>query len=154
MCESEAQLIEDFTSSLGRKATPWDSVGLAREFYYLRGRADLVVVDARGMVIAIEGKLRRWRDALHQAYRNRCFADASYVLLPKDIAQSALRFRGAFERRGVGLCYCVDGAVHLLLDAVWEDPIQPWLRDAAHSSASGVASDTRNPYTGGEGLLR
>lgn len=153
MRSTEADLIEEFTSSLIDKSHPWARVQVAREFYYLRGRADVVVVDGRGKVIAIEGKLRRWREALHQAYRNRCFANASYVLLPPQVAENALRFQGEFERRGVGLCCCIEGTIHLLLDAAWEEPLQPWLRDAAQSSASGDPIDIRNPGTGGKGLL-
>jgi len=37
-------------------------------------------------LIAVEAKLKDWKYALHQAYRNTCFARQSFVLLPKAVA--------------------------------------------------------------------
>jgi hypothetical protein len=49
-------------------------VSFACEFDYSRGRTDVVALRDGEHVIAFEAKLKDWRTALHQAYRNTCFA--------------------------------------------------------------------------------
>jgi hypothetical protein len=106
--ESEQHLVDDFVGLLETDRTPWGRVVYWREFDYARGRTDVIAVSDNGMLIAIEAKLRDWRLALQQAYRNTCFAHKSFVLLPKKGALSAAVFREEFETRDVGLCY-LDG---------------------------------------------
>jgi hypothetical protein len=47
----------------------------------------ILAADARGFgalkIIAVEAKVKKWRDAIHQASANRWFASESYVLLPR-----------------------------------------------------------------------
>jgi hypothetical protein len=54
-------------------------------------------------VIAIEAKLRRWRDAIRQAAAYRRYADRAFVALPVAAAVLALRHRTEFAAAGVGL---------------------------------------------------
>lgn len=54
-------------------------------------------------IIAIEAKLSDWSRALVQAYRNRQFADESWVVLDHRYHQAALAQLERFERAGVGL---------------------------------------------------
>lgn len=54
-------------------------------------------------VIAIEGKLLRWRDALEQASKYRAYADEAYVALPESTISQAQSNICAFLTAGVGL---------------------------------------------------
>jgi len=63
--------------------------------------ADLVGIGPD--VIAVELKLRAWREALRQAMSYELGADRAFVALPLRGAQEAHRGRFAFEREGVGL---------------------------------------------------
>jgi hypothetical protein len=54
-------------------------------------------------IIAVEAKLSDWPRALVQAYRNRQFADESWVVLDHRFHQSAIAQIGRFQRSGVGL---------------------------------------------------
>lgn len=131
MFESEKILVDVFVSHLRSELSPWGNVQIATEFYYQRDRTDVVAHTEDDFMLAFEAKLQDWREALHQAYRNRCFAHRSYVVLPKSTALSAFRFRREFERRRVGICY-VDGFELVVLHEASEtDPVQPWLLDQA-----------------------
>lgn len=56
-------------------------------------------------IVALELKLARINDALHQAICNREFADASFVGLPMETAQRLIRSKkeSEFSRKGIGL---------------------------------------------------
>ncbi|MBK7583778.1 MAG: hypothetical protein IPI67_26740 [Myxococcales bacterium] len=124
---SEAALVGDFLDGLKRRSSPWGSLRAATEFDFARGRPDVVALSSVIGVLSFEAKLTRWRDALHQAYRNRCFARRSFVVLPADGVSRALRFHAEFVRRGVGLCVVAGGRVDMIIDAADEPPWQDWL---------------------------
>jgi hypothetical protein len=133
---SEQALVEEFLERL-TAYSPWGDLNTGSEFFYQRGRTDVIAVDEGGSVIAFEAKLTKWKDALQQAYRNTCFAHLSYVILPKKTALLAYRHTDAFSRRGIGICY-VDRdtdqeTVVILHDAEEAHPLQPWLSDRARS---------------------
>src|SRR5690554_1997168 len=106
-------MVLTFIDHLHVSSTPWGTVKVATEFFYQRGRTDLVVVSG-GNLIAFEAKLNKWRIALQQAYRNKCFADVSYVILPEREARIASRYQGEFERRGVGLCFVNSSGINIV----------------------------------------
>ena len=133
---SENLLAEEFCSALESAESPWGEVAFIREFGYVRGRADVVALDSEGNVLAFELKLEKWFEALHQAYRNTCFAHRSYVVLPEPTARRAERHPHEFVRRSVGLCYLKDGDVVVSFQALREPPLQPWLSSAAASEVS------------------
>jgi hypothetical protein len=129
---TEKAFVDDFVNLLNVLPNPWGTVGIAREFFYQRGRTDVIALADDGRVIAFEAKLTRWRRALHQAYRNTCFAHSSYVLLPKDVAVNAERYIAEFQMRGVGLCYFGDDhGVVVLVEANNSQPVEPWLSKQA-----------------------
>lgn len=132
---TEQELVDIFLEQLVCYE-PWKASRFGTEFNYMRGRTDIIAITLKDEVIAIEAKLSRWRDALQQAYRNRCFADKSYVLLPLNIAEVACRHEYEFERRGVGICSLVDGRIVILKEANYDVPIQPWLRQVAFQYAT------------------
>jgi hypothetical protein len=130
---NEQTLVTSFVSRLNADDSPWGAVQVATEFYYQRGRTDVIACTTEDSVIAIEAKLDDWRSALHQAFRNRCFAHRSYVLLPRETALRAHRFAGEFDRRQVGICYLGDGGIVVLHPAGNADPLEPWLSERARS---------------------
>lgn len=129
--ETEQLLVDEFLTQLASSSTPWGEVQFACEFDYSRGRTDIVVLRDSGELIAFEAKLTDWRTALHQAYRNTCFAHRSFVLLPKRTAMSAVSFCQEFDSRGVGLCYVDQDGLVVLCEATALSPIEPWLASAA-----------------------
>ena len=136
---SERALVEDFVQNLRLARTPWRCMSVATEFSYQRGRTDVIALDDRGNILAFEAKLSRWRVALQQAYRNTCFANRSYVLLPRHVALHASRFLSEFERRRVGICYVDADTAHILQEAHDVDPVQPWLACRAVASMTTTA---------------
>lgn len=139
---NEQTLVTSFVSRMSADESPWGAVQVATEFYYQRGRTDIVAYTAEKSVIAVEAKLDDWRAALHQAFRNRCFAHQSYVLLPKNTALRAHRYAGEFDRRQVGICYLENAGGIVVLHPVRDsDPFEPWLslRAKLHIEAAGAS---------------
>jgi len=134
-------LVDQFVRALGDERTPWGSVAVSCEFFYARGKTDIVALADGEMLIAFEAKLKDWRYALDQAYRNTCFAHKSYVVVPQATALTAFAYIAEFRKRGVGLCY-VDNAGELtvLEDSDTSIPIEPWI---AMQAASRVRNDTK-----------
>lgn len=133
--ESEKYLVSVFCEALSSQNHPWGEVSATVEFGYIRGRTDVVVVEPDSRVMAFEAKLADWRGALQQAYRNTCFAHASFVIFPKPTALHASKFSHEFQQRGVGICYLEEGKVVVLRDADSREPIQPWLASQAAQAA-------------------
>jgi len=127
----ESGFVQRVIAALFGDAAPWRLTAYIREFNYGTGRTDLVATTERGRVIAFEAKLTRWRGALRQAYRNRAFAHASYVVLPQPSAAKALIHRDEFERYGVGLCTVEMGRTRVLIAAQDARPLLQWLSDRA-----------------------
>ena len=124
---NEQALVTSFVSRLSADCSPWGTVQVATEFYYQRGRTDIIAYMTDESVIAVEAKLEDWRTALQQAFRNRCFAHRSYVLLPRIAALRAHRYAGEFDRRQVGICYLEGGDIVVLHPSMKSEPIEPWL---------------------------
>lgn len=137
---NEQTLVALFVSRLSAGRSPLGAVQVATEFYYQRGRTDIVACTAEKTLIAVEAKLENWRGALQQAFRNRCFAHRSYVLMPKNAALRAHRYAAEFDRRQVGICYLEGVEIVVLHPSVEADPIEPWLSLKAqlHIAATGA----------------
>ncbi|MHB8141949.1 MAG: hypothetical protein ACYDHD_11990 [Vulcanimicrobiaceae bacterium] len=128
--KNEALLVEQFVDLLGGDER-WSASYVNCEFNYQRGKTDIVLLTEDGRIVAFEAKLTRWRAALHQAHRNRCFAHETYVVLPSETAIRAFRHREEFSRRRVGLCSVQDGKLVVLQLAASSAPIEPWLTEQA-----------------------
>ena len=128
MYPSEEKLVQQFLEKMIQYES-WSIIGFCTEFDYSRGRTDIVIVSSDNEVIAIEAKLYKWKVALQQAYRNKCFADKSYVLLPAKKAAFAQQYSHEFNKRGVGLCSIEEESIVVLQDVEANPPIQPWLRE-------------------------
>ena len=128
---TEAELVSKFAVCLGQHGTPWGETRLAFEFDYRSGRTDVVALLQDDSLIAFEAKLTKWRDALHQAYRNTCFAHRSYVVLPERTALTAARYGAEFVHRNIGLCYLSYAGIVVVLDVKQSEPLQTWLAQRA-----------------------
>ena len=133
---SEAALVDAFLVVL-RRSSPWGRVKASTEFDYQRGRTDVIALSSAGELLAFEAKLTKWRDALHQAYRNRCFARRSFVVVPRPVALVAMRYDEEFRRRKVGLCFVDNRHITVLIDAADNEPLQPWLTLIAETRLKG-----------------
>lgn len=111
----------------------WSCAGVTKEFDFARGRSDVVAQTNEGNLIAFEVKLARWKDALSQAYKNTSFVNHSYVVVPKHVAQKAMRYKREFERRSVGLCEMEANGITVLIPACHQNPLLPWLSARAIS---------------------
>ena len=104
---------------------------ITTEFDYARGRPDIIILKNQRELVAIEAKLYKWKDALHQAYRNTCFTQYSYVLLPENAGLNALRYISEFTRRSVGLCLLSNNGIQIVIEAKQTIPLQSWLYEKA-----------------------
>ena len=128
----EQNLVEDFVRCI--PSSPFSEFGaftLSREFEYQRGRTDIILLTYENEVIAFEAKLRKWREALYQAYRNTCFAQYSYVVLNEGTAKNAIKHYDEFVERNIGICYIHDNEIKIIQKANRIKPLQYWLYDRA-----------------------
>lgn len=131
MYSNEQELVDRFVLSIDQNLSPWDVIEINTEFNYARGRTDIVFVNSEGILIAVEAKLEKWKYAIHQAYRNRCYANQSYVLLPLDVAIQVCKYSHELDLRGVGVCSIEEDIISILYEAPIDTPLQPWLYDEA-----------------------
>jgi hypothetical protein len=128
----EKNLVSHFARCLRKGDSPWGRVQIGFEFDYVGGYTDVLALCPAGQLVAFEAKLARWRDALHQAYRTRCFANRSYVVLPDATARVAVQHLSEFSRRRVGLCsVSPERGIEVLRDAEVSAPLQPWVATRA-----------------------
>lgn len=95
-----------------------DALEWAREVRALKNRADLIYFQRRGDAIislfAIEAKLHDWRTALRQAFRNKLFADKTFVALPEQHAGPAIANIEQFRNCSVGLIIVKENSVKVI----------------------------------------
>jgi hypothetical protein len=132
MYPTEKTLVDQFVRTLGTESNPWGRLEVSCEFFYARGRTDVLALADGNILIAFEAKLRDWRSALDQAYRNTCFAHKSFVLVPQSTALVAYAYLAEFRSRGVGLCYMDPaGFIRVLEEPEVSAPIEPWIASRA-----------------------
>lgn len=132
MYKLEEYLVNDFISCL--LESPFSTFGdlkITREFDYKQGRVDIIALAENEIIIAFEAKLKKWREALHQAYRNTCFANYSFIVVPEETAKKASIYYAEFSRRSVGICYISNNHVVIEHDAKEVNPFQIWISEKA-----------------------
>ncbi len=108
----------------------------------LRRIADLVSLRDDGLV-AVELKLRDWRQALQQAIAYQLAADRTWVAMPLASASAAYRQRWRFGAEGVGLLAVDDrGCVRVPIPAGPSPRLLPFLRER-------IAASCREPWWAG-----
>lgn len=98
-------------------------------------------------VVAIEAKLRRWREAIDQATEYLLFANCSYVALPKETIDGSMGILPACRHRGLGVIAVAPAGIHVVRKAPrhqprsagWVSLVARALRDDA------VTASTRSP---------
>ena len=69
MFDKESDLIKEFILATSQKS-PILLNKVAKEFYYLSGRIDLIARNESKRLYSFEAKLKQWKIAVHQAFRN------------------------------------------------------------------------------------
>ncbi len=134
----EAALVNDFIACLPRSPFAKNGLwGISTEFNYNRGRTDIILMTLNNEIIAFEAKLEKWREALHQAYRNSCFAHYSYIVVPETVAEKAIQYEIEFAQRSVGVCYLSNGKIVIARHADRSTPLQDWLLKRAQNTLMG-----------------
>jgi hypothetical protein len=150
----EIALQEAFVDVLSRCVpSQWGPLQITTEFNYIRGKTDIIALNPLGQIIAFEVKLLKWKDALHQAYRNFCFAHFSYIVVPMKLATRLEQRAAEFKKYSIGLCYLSDDMdIVCPIPAGFKTPIQPGLTERAikrtGSSNSGKPIDIERSCTG------
>ena len=134
MYTNEAALAGVFDEMLTTPMSPFSAECATSEFNYTEGKTDRIALDTAGNVFAFEMKLIKWRQALHQAYRNSSFAHYSYVVLPSAIARTAIKNEAEFQKRRVGLCSIDESGIKIEIEAPRSEPLRPWLTSCAIDS--------------------
>ena len=130
MFDKESDLVEEFILATSQK-TPFLIRKIAKEFYYLSGRIDLIARNKSKRLYSFEAKLKQWKIAVHQAFKNTSLSHFSYVLLPYNVANSVVKFKSDFIEKRIGLATIEDGRIKILIAAPYNNPIQPWLTESA-----------------------
>lgn len=138
---SEVALVARLLSVLRSGRSPWGPVDVETEWNYVSGSTDVLICTRIGEIVAFEAKLRDWRTAMHQAYRNTTFARRAFVVMPPEAAARAAMCAHDFVRRGIGLIAFGRKDVQFLIDAPRvEDPlISPWMHEQARAHFAQLA---------------
>jgi len=141
----ESQLVGAVVRELAATSSPWSPSSVIEEFDYGSGKTDVLALSALGHVIAFEAKLRDWRRALHQAWRNTSFANQAYVVLPARLSEVAEKHAWAFRELGVGLCVAEATKLSVLLESKTTEPLIVWLHKKAREA---LEANGRRPSNG------
>lgn len=138
---TEASLVERFVGVLQSGRSHFGPLQVTTEWDHRSGFVDVLVRDKSDALVAFEAKLKDWKRAYMQAYRNSAYADRVYVLLPQSMAHRALRDREEFEFRGIGLCAFDGQHVRVIIEAIEQEPLLVWLRNRAHEHFNGLPDE-------------
>jgi len=140
---TENELVRTFVAALQTSASRFNTQALCCEFDFASGRTDILSLSCTDELIAFEAKLKDWRKALRQAWRNTSFVNRAYVVLPRSHSAAALRQINEFAALGVGLCVVDHDGMEIAIESTPSDPVIPWLHNKARSvlSSHGVRPD-------------
>lgn len=113
---------------------------VTHEFGYSTGWTDIVGIGRSNALHAIEAKLQKWREALNQARKNRCYAHYCYVALPESAAKNALSQGHEFRKLGVGLLIVTAGEAQLAIRPKRNAPLLPWVTKVAVETLTGSST--------------
>ena len=106
------------------------------------------VVAVKEEVVAIELKIRDWREALKQAVMYQLAADYSVVAMPWENAFTAHRHRWRFEADGVGLLAVRGEEIRMILEPEYSVRKLPWLTELLRAEAPVTKRLPRNEVEG------
>jgi hypothetical protein len=142
---TEADFVDCFVGKLSKGRTSFGKVQITTEWDHRAGYVDVLARHRRKTLVAFEAKLDNWKRAFYQAYRSTAYANKSYVIVPTNVANRALRDRDEFVLRGVGLCSFDGKVVQVLIEASEQDALLTWLRAQAHEYFDGLADERARP---------
>ncbi|HOI29927.1 MAG TPA: hypothetical protein PLZ15_09245 [Melioribacteraceae bacterium] len=122
MFKEEIHLVNKFCKNISKKRQPLKLKKTNTEFGHPSGRVDIIGLSPNNEIIAIEAKLKNWKIALHQAYKNTSFAHYSYVLLPPESLKSAIKNQQEFNIRNVGLFTLNNDNIEIIFQANKNSP--------------------------------
>jgi hypothetical protein len=140
MYKLEAELVDAIANYLKLAKNPFSCIDIAFEFNYKNGKTDIVATNNDGCLFAFEAKLKKWKIALFQSYRN-----SSFALIPISQVKHAIKSSHEFEKRGVGLCSFDESSILIEIPAKKKNPIQPWLTESAKKHAGRNVVDSTRP---------
>ncbi len=155
--ETEAELVDRFVRRLCSGRSCYGSLQLTTEWDHRAGIVDVLARTSDGDIVAFEAKLKNWRRAFLQAYKNTAYASRSFVLLPPAAATRALAEREEFEFRGIGLCSFDGKKIQILISAGKHEPLLSWLQARAHEHFDILRHERRRSLgsaSRGQGYLR
>jgi len=131
MYKYEINFVKDIEKKIVSHENLFKIAGLDFEFNYSDGRTDIIALNQKGDLISFEAKLNHWRKGINQAYRNSSFSHYSYLILPKNVAEKALKEIYEFKLRGIGLCSVDSSGITIEINACRKEPLQPWITKKA-----------------------
>jgi hypothetical protein len=141
---TESGMVRYFLQCIRETRSPWGPLEIAQEWNYESGITDVLTRSADGALIAFEAKLKDWRKACLQGYRNSGFADLVYIVLPEVVAYRVRENASYFARHQVGLCVCTSIAVEIVIPAPRNEPVMTWIRNRAASEFEGAKDGVRS----------
>jgi hypothetical protein len=126
----ESDLVSDFINSI-HLLPKHKVVKSFKEFDYQRGRADICALSSSQDLICIEAKLKNWKSAFHQAYKNTSYSHYSYILVPEKLVSTFENRQISTRYDGIGIISMGDRGLSMIKKAKKNKPIQPWLTKQA-----------------------
>lgn len=138
MAEARTVVLEQVVVARLLQHLPVGLSSVRTEQWFQGKRIDVVALDmSRDEVVAVEVKVRRWRDAVRQAYLNQLTVDRAFVAVWHQHA-SAVDVE-VLQGRGIGLMLVSDDSVEVALPAQPAPFRNPALVDRMRRSLMGVA---------------
>lgn len=107
----------------------------------LNGRIADLIAGQDEQLVAVELKLRDWREALVQAMHYQVACQRAYVAMPLSSIHAPMRQEWRFEREGVGLLAVASGGdVRMFVDASESQRRLPFLTQGVMEQWFGMAS--------------
>jgi len=127
---------------------PWQNgiqLSHTTELKVTHNRVDIVYFEEKeagevGAVVAVEAKLKDWKKALRQAYRNHLFADRVYVALPSAHASSAIKNISQFRQTSVGLIVWEDSRAKVYYHPPKNRSVSRWHASSVRTSLEALVS--------------
>lgn len=136
MFRFEKDLVQTFIEHFEEKKIDLQIQVYTSEFNYTNGKTDIIAQTESHDIIAFEAKLKNWKKAINQAYRNTSFADFSYVVLPASMEYIINKAEQEFIKRNIGLILVDEEKAWVALGAKLNIPILPWLQEKARTEIS------------------
>jgi len=135
--KTESRMVRHLSAHVREGRGPIRLDRVKHEFGYSTGWTDIFGIGRSNALHAHEAKLQKWREALNQARKNRCYAHYCYVALPESAAKNALSQEHEFRKLGVGLLIVTAAGAQLAIRPKRNAPLLPWITKVAVETLAG-----------------